>query len=127
MQSNEVRLGNYVYNTKGKVDKVSIEALLYLQKYGGKTICQVKPIPLTEEWLKRFGFQHIGDNDYVKPINSERVIQIVYQSDIGSLVYFNDVDEYGHFDRYTLLRRDVKHVHSFQNVIFALTGEELQG
>jgi hypothetical protein len=54
MKANELRIGNYVYDTLGKVNKIDLEAITYVVKEPHN---QVKPIPLTEEWLLKFGFE----------------------------------------------------------------------
>jgi len=65
-----------------------------------------KQIPLTEEWLLKFGYDLITENHYAIP---------------GHLIWkCNDLfmcDKNG---------RIIKHVHQLQNLYFALTGEELQ-
>lgn len=115
MKANELRIGNYVYCTLGKVNKIDLEAITYIAKEPHN---QVKSIPLTEEWLLKFGFQKYktGHNTYKiqsfiieegllkdspycfrKRINNENSIELAY----------------------------IKYIHQLQNLYFALTGEEL--
>jgi hypothetical protein len=82
---------------------------------------EVKPIELSEEWLLKFGFEKkqiredlkhkMGDYAYLHP-------------DIKFYSLIEDKDGYmlSKFETYIC---DIKYVHEFQNVIFALTGEEL--
>ena len=48
MKASELRIGNYFYDTLGKVNRIDLEAITYIVKEPHN---QVKPIPLTEEWL----------------------------------------------------------------------------
>jgi len=103
MKASELRIGNLAYNTKGEVDAIDIDALRYLLSYGDTSICQVKPISLTEEWLLRFGFEdnklRLGVYDIcISPPNS---------------AFYNGCGF------------PCKYVHQLQNLYFALTGDEL--
>lgn len=100
MKANELRTGNYVYDTLGKVNT-------YIVKEPHN---QVKPIPLTEEWLLKFGFERSG----------------LYNVKDEVYVY----DEYGLTDtgfeyRFNYTQIKLKYVHQLQNLYFALTGKEL--
>jgi len=64
----------------------------------------IEPIPLTEEWLLKFGFEKSGD------------------------YFINNVIHLNFKTRTTLepdMFLDLEHVHQLQNLYFALTGEEL--
>jgi hypothetical protein len=66
----------------------------------------VKPIPLTEEWLFKLGFvKDKVDNTYY--FNDLTILLPNYFSWKGCLFYHT------------------KHVHQLQNLVFALTGEKL--
>jgi len=76
----------------------------------------IEPITLTEEWLERFGFEGKFDNKE-------------YGISFGRMDFF--VTKSMHVRvRYdegrSLIPLDCKHVHSLQNLYFALTGEELE-
>src|SRR5690606_25906266 len=69
-----------------------------------------KPIPLTEEWFLKLGFQFVGGW-----VNGKVLLD--------SLLYVRDkrteyVFEYGEGSRIT-----IQHVHQLQNLYFALTGK----
>jgi hypothetical protein len=72
------------------------------------------PIPLTEEWLVKFGFDCVDgyDDHYYNLTNLELGITL------DSLRPFKEVNVDG-------TKVYVKHVHQLQNLYFALTGEEL--
>jgi hypothetical protein len=71
------------------------------------SIKMLKPIPLTEEWLIRFGFTAKNKVDY----ESNCGILDLESTDAGFL-----------FDS----RLVIEHVHTLQNLYFALTGQELE-
>lgn len=77
-----------------------------------------KPIPLTEEWLKRFGFR--------EELNASKTTTL-YIYDIMSLAH-RENGEYS-CAIHTLLTYPlpvkVKYVHTLQNLFFALTQSEL--
>ena len=70
------------------------------------SIKELKPIPLTEEWLLKFGFDKI-DFQFIK--NGIKLFPI------------RDLYYRGNFP----IKSDIKYVHQLQNLYFALTGEEL--
>lgn len=75
-------------------------------------ISQYEPIPLTEEWLLKFGFDMKNKNrlDWVKgAFNLER------SNEDNSKFCFEVYSHYIPLD----------YIHQFQNLYFALTGEEL--
>ena len=121
MKANELRIGNYVYDTLGKVNKIDLEAITYIVKEPHN---QVKPIQLTEEWLLKFGFI--------------KVTYTVSLSD-GGMPYHYELEGQGnhwrlYFDgrffafnerKLNLHLSHNRYVHQLQNLYFALTGEEL--
>jgi hypothetical protein len=80
-------------------------------------------IPITEEWLFKFGF-HLRDGfSNTFKLNLEKhqydCSEITYSEKEG-LLRFSNGKEKG-----TTLIPHIKHVHQLQNLYFALTGEEL--
>lgn len=67
-----------------------------------------KPIPLTEEWLKKFGFK--------RTLNTWKIdgLKIYGYNDIGYNTFMSLENKIA-----------IKYVHQLQNLCFALTGEEL--
>lgn len=72
----------------------------------------IKGIPLTEEWLEKFGFRY---NNGFKTINIG-VFDMVYKSETIELFYNDNLANYC---------AKCKYVHQLQNLYFALTGKEL--
>ena len=68
-----------------------------------------KPIILNEEWLLKFGFEKILENNYVKDL-------IRVWIDPTNKITFIFYDQ--------KFRKEIKYVHTFQNVVYYLTDEE---
>ena len=71
----------------------------------------IEPIPLTEDWLLKFGFEK--DNEYYSKGTKH------YHLPSKSFYSGNDHVSGGNVDA------RIKYVHQLQNLYFALTGEEL--
>jgi hypothetical protein len=113
MKANELRIGSwYDYNGKPKqVTPNTIEEVWIAEK----TWC--KPIPITEEWLLKFGFEK--KEGCINNIYFILAGKILIQYD---LVY-NIVDFVKRVNFNVFI--SIKYVHQLQNLYFALTGEEL--
>lgn len=84
-------------------------------------------IPLTEEWLVKFGFEKPEcleeiDRDFTKQVGFR------YVDDLGNKEYAyvisSEVDDYS---CYYYVTKEIKFVHQLQNLYYALTGgEELE-
>lgn len=86
----------------------------------------IQPIPLTEEWLLKFGFEKT-DRDR----EGLGEFTFIYKKEYGILFYENKYSLYtyqtcGCYDSQSLTTPDIKYVHQLQNLFFALTGEELK-
>lgn len=113
MKTNELRLNNYVLETE-QVVLLSTNYDLFKCLVNVDREIGYKPIPLTEEWLLKFGFKKVGINF---ELNS---IVIWYSSYEKCFVWrFMNVGE----DADRKVRLD--YLHQLQNLYFALTGEEL--
>lgn len=126
MKKTELRIGNLVeypaWNNDGSKAYFSIRDIYFEEGKIGLTngIIQVpssclefiKPIPLTEEWLLKFGFEE-ADNCLELEINES--ISIFYAGYLGLMID-------GVFG---FLENEQNFVHQLQNLYFALTNEEL--
>jgi hypothetical protein len=74
---------------------------------------QAEPIPLTEEWLLRFGFEKNDNNQFIL---MEGSVDIVFNKDLNGWTC----------DGINFSINMTEHVHQLQNLYFALTGEELK-
>jgi hypothetical protein len=115
MKASELRIGNLVYYRKEAYNVVLIaEDLIKVDiGYGAvqrfeknpiisPNIDELKPIPLTEEWLLKFGFEQMDLHRFNLEIS-------ILSTDRG--MYFQTTI--------------INYVHQLQNLYFALTGNEL--
>lgn len=134
MKNTDLRIGNYVNVPIKEQCPFRIDAFEYCSEqfikvaqeieisgtqvhpltwYGG----DLEPIPLTEEWLLKFGFEKNFNNFYEKLINKDEDDFIGKLTDYFFAYYIDKKDNY------PLIY--IKYVHQLQNLYFALTGEEL--
>ena len=116
MKASELRIGNWVNDPIHNKCNFQIEMFLGIDYFQPLTIdpdeeltlkiSECEPIPLTEEWLLKFGFEN-GNYFILNDV-------IIYKD-------YNDKYRY----EYNYGQLWVKHVHQLQNLYFALTGEEL--
>jgi|DEB0MinimDraft_10_1074344.scaffolds.fasta_scaffold104598_1 hypothetical protein len=117
MKATELRIGNWVrIKDVPTTNEWQVESIGNLQQVGGQlwSIEELEPIPLTEEWLQRFGFKFDGYCSFWKS-------DIELTKDVGDN-HYSVFNVHGNG-----LHRDgiIQYVHALQNLYFALTGEEL--
>jgi hypothetical protein len=117
MKATELRIGNYVYGNMNEIcivtelgnvlnpNLVSYRELSNIKAWGQN---RQKPIPLTEEWLLKFGFEKEGGWFKKK-----------------RLLLFNIRNMYFTTPSRDIVSVDVTTVNQLQNLYFALIGEEL--
>lgn len=110
MTANELRVGNKVlcnkflsHNTDTGTKYELVETIVTVENI--KDCKHFEPIPLTEQWLLRFGF---AENKHTIGCFGNNVIGIYFRNGEGN---------------YNIAK--FKYVHQLQNLYFALTGEEL--
>lgn len=140
MNKKELRIGNIVgreyWNpaptgkTKEyepcKIVSLGLENLLTTEslkrnKYIKTNYENIKPIPLTEEWLLKFGFDapDINDDEYeLNDTKNELTIRISFYGE----TFLTDMRSQ---DCLYVRHKKMQYVHQLQNFYFALTGEEL--
>lgn len=124
MKANELRIGNLVYDTLGKVNKIDLEAITYIVK---EPYDRVKPIQLTEEILVNWcGFYVKFDSFLFKLFcititkskgGLKKEIPLLFNKN-----YYGELDQYPFFFEHFFR---IKYLHQLQNLIYSLTGEEL--
>jgi hypothetical protein len=125
MKANELRIGNWV---EGRSD--SKKDFLTFQVYKEtffdieSTYGEFKPIPLTEEWLVKFGFKKFKGG--ISLDNEEFTLTYTHKNtDKTILLEVNGEDEWGKHQYTCIVLNHIKYVHQLQNLYFTLTGEEL--
>lgn len=126
----ELRIGNYIWfnDAPEKIGIAKVTQILdngILTDQGFAYINEIEPIPLTEEWLLKFGFQKsIGFFMILSKLTS---IELGLNNDTAEIQYYCYFRERSHVGEgdYVLLRKNLKYVHQLQNLYFAITGIEL--
>ena len=124
IQANELRIGNLVLDGNGEittVESIVDGAINYSLDYGAlwtdEEYCfeNLNPIPITEEWLFKFGFVF----DDVAEYFTEEKVYIKYYNEFGIKIDIEGLFYNG------IYRQKLQYVHQLQNLYFALTQKEL--
>ena len=117
LSATELRIGNLVYyHIKDKMDEkvewdeinhIDVDDLRILTDFENNS--EYKPIPLTEEWLLKFGANKYESDHKANQYRIENMLFVIRK---------NTFFDYG-------TRVKLQFVHQLQNLYFALTGEEL--
>ena len=121
MEANQLRIGNLI--KEGKVEQIdnSIDEVYYSGDgyYQSTYCCNLNPIPLTEEWLLKFGFANVHTDWFYKDIGKTNSYQFCFNICLSNGKITLDSG----FDENSIIK--LKYVHQLQNLYFALTGREL--
>lgn len=117
MKASELRIGNYVFYRNVETDEWTNDLPIEDgQEIDGAD--EYEPIPLTEEWLVKLGFEPlIGRVFYSIDVPNNGPFWLEYTDDLTQLFYTIDGE-------YTI-GKNIQYVHQLQNLYFALTGDEL--
>jgi hypothetical protein len=127
MKASELRIGNWVYITHllfyKQETEVNIHNLMYLSGEIKEPIeFEIEPIPLTEEWILKFGFQQTDPKKFIGGLYTRKKTDGFYGFYINK-----ETMSYCTFDYEGTIEDIIKieYVHQLQNIYFALTNEEL--
>ena len=138
IQATELRIGNWVYDDDGIESRVigfqpfghsvrcdeaeGCDVLIDLFPQDGSIryglICEssaIKPIPLNEDWLVRFGFELVEKQYDAQEFNVYKNSYFTWNSNHGWWFCNINIEN----------KAKIKYVHQLQNLYFALTGIEL--
>lgn len=126
INANELRVGNWVNNSLAGNVKLTNELMWPLIKFGSQGTADLKQyfdrhsfIPITEEWLLKFGFTYSDSPHY-------REWNFINDKFYSYKVVINDTtEEFRWFSKVIPNVDKVVYVHQLQNLYFALTQEEL--
>lgn len=120
LKAADCRVGNWL-SKHGEQYQITSATIVGLERGDS----EVEPIPLTEEWLLKFGFEkreasscvawHIGEN----PITHDWLFDLVWL----------DKPELIGAENYPFYRNGyhlIKYVHQLQNLFYCLCGKELE-
>jgi len=121
MKAQELRVGNYIYNgwlsVHNSVTQVTSTEIGYLESFPDHDVYQ--PVPLTEEWLVKFGFEKLNH----KMSNCTVFIKGCWR--IATNDFLNYSLWHERISPPTWSLSYLQYVHQLQNLYHALTGEEL--
>lgn len=119
MKSSELRIGNLT--NAGVVNEILTDCFYVNDGEGSlkSTWFEIEPIPLTKEWLLKFGFESreestnfnyfgFGEN----PVTHDWMLCLKHFKDENRFFFLNGF-------------HTIKYIHQLQNLYFALTNEEL--
>ncbi len=123
VRASELRIGNFVMDRGGKI--LFIDHWEYENKISEKRVDglhpftefveYLQPIPLTEEWLLKFGFEM----EYSQLTN-------IYKYFLVNAPFGYSQGQFNVFTQTGCFSVEIKYVHQLQNLYFALTNEELE-
>lgn len=122
MRPEELRIGNFYNHVKAGEIQLDAEWISYFAKFTEL----LEPIPLTEDWLKKMGFEQdtalgLSTNTYSKQVKSDMPNWIF---GLSHVLPINNWQLYlGKSQQYQVTT--IEFVHQLQNLFYALTGEEL--
>jgi len=107
MKVTELRIGNWVQfkHTETPV-RVDLGDFVMAREYKDERLDNYEPIPLTEEWLERFG--------------CDLIVFDITKGDVGFDFWL--VPKWSDYS----ISVNLEHVHQLQNLYFALTQEEIK-
>jgi hypothetical protein len=130
IKSNELRVGNLLQIAavgETRPIQVTAETIARVERFKELSDIILEPIPLTEEWLLKFGFVKGETSDF--GISLKRVPD--YSINDFRIMLSDSVYHYirkawdGGSSQENESLAEIKYVHQLQNLYFALTGEEL--
>ena len=136
MEAKELRIGNYVkaplsMNMEIIIPNTDVEILGFnysnlvfhckptAYKNWEIPASHCSPIPLTEEWLIKLGFEINGFSDYV--LDNNGLLRLLAGGDNTENAGYVRMHQNGNW----IGLNHIKYVHQLQNLYFARTGEEL--
>lgn len=125
MKIEELKPGNYIQFWDYGNDK-----WLPYQVIGGAEIgwiekgdSKARGIPLTKGWLDKFGF--IGSVFKIKELGNNMELSFAIGGDIINCELISET-LYDDTTERAIINLPIKHIHTLQNLYFALTGKELE-
>jgi hypothetical protein len=123
IQATDLRIGNWVNNDdlgNTQVDEIYNNSVVRVWSnadyfYIGEE--SINPIPLTPDILEKCGFEEVEGNEYYAFFDLEGVRVYIHKIDGSAFISYG----YATLDAYT----NNLHLHQLQNIIYALTNNEI--
>lgn len=133
MEAKELRIGNLVqFNWSEKKEPLEVMDLSFdsnklgLIPLNNRLGCtwrysEIEGIPITEEWLERFGFKNSGSTWWDINIGKNNYEDLISVNIKGLEAWVGNIGDF-----YYAVKTKCEYIHQVQNLYFALTGEELK-
>lgn len=118
--ASDLRIGNWVYVTNWdyfKVLQILEDGVIIFNGHGEEPFMNLEPIPLTPDILEKCGFEELDGNEYYRFFDLDAVRVYIHRMDNSAFVSYSQST----LDHYT----NNLHLHQLQNIIYALTNNEL--
>jgi len=130
MKANELRIGNYVKSNDVNMAPYFTVTASFLKQNENEMSWFIDPIPLSQNWLEKLGFEKNKDNRWMRGKSRYAIFYFEYyatgEDNCMWRIEYHDTDygrnEYKDCNQWGDV---IKYVHQLQNLYFALTGEEL--
>ncbi len=115
IEAKELRIGNLVISPS--LNEITVNARWILEQHQcDLSNCEyLKPIPITEEWLLKFGFKK-DNHGFV--LHDKMSLSIHFSKELGFVPCWQDF--------VLSIKYNLKYIHQLQNLYFALTQKELE-
>lgn len=128
MEAKNFRIGNWISTEKGdkQVESIDETGIIDVETidHDGFYYYNYQPIPISPEWLKRFGFVKDNNGNYWIDLQTH-YLELMPSNGYWYPVYAQ-VPEMSHEDEQRVSTNRIEFVHELQNLFFALTGNELE-
>lgn len=130
LTARELRISNLIYKF-GEVIPVSLQTLESIVLDWGV----YEPIPLSESWLKKFGFEEGNHNWWkityeafgdTKDEFDRMCLQHTVEISVNSSSHYASIQNINDDEQGATVNYKIEYVHQLQNLFYALTGKELQ-
>ena len=131
MKATELRIGNLCYyriidslderKEWDEINTIDVEDISAIQNIKTK---EYTPIPITEEWLVRFGFKKHRSDFYIMLDTPDFHLNLMISKD-GFYPSIEQTPEFASEDVQICYLNKIEYVHQIQNLFFTLTGKEL--
>lgn len=120
MTAKKLRIGNKIWRPccYDEVAEIRENGIIGSDRLRGIIpFSEIKPIPITEDILLNCGFKKQNNGEYITIYTKTGCIDILCQKNVYyPYNYYEDI----------FLGKELKYVHELQNVVFVLTGQELE-
>lgn len=137
MEVKDLRIGNLIKDEIGiftykvcsignlvTAESIEVKGNIPLEVCVNYSLHYFKPIPLTEEWLEKFGYETEVSTNRRRVFRNKKIGEWLFV-DFDEKSFFLCIDGYGKDGLPYVICTNKNFVHEFQNIIHSLTGEEL--